>query len=112
MVLPLKPGQGQNIAMHASPTARDFFLELIFTHWSIHLHFFQNLSRIFPKLAVDNTGSCVGLQDIIGHPARRSRQLMQVPVLSARGIIGPKHTLLLFFLCWHFEIADVIWRVL
>ena len=29
-VLPLKPGVGQNIAKHASPTARDFFLELLF----------------------------------------------------------------------------------
>ena len=30
-VLPLKPGVDQNIAMHASPTARDFFLGLIST---------------------------------------------------------------------------------
>ena len=28
-VLPLKSGLGQNIAMHASPTARNFFLVLI-----------------------------------------------------------------------------------
>ena len=30
-VLPLMSGVGQHIAMHASPTAADFFLELIFT---------------------------------------------------------------------------------
>ena len=29
--LPLKPRAGENIAMHASPTARNFFVELIFT---------------------------------------------------------------------------------
>ena len=28
----------------------------------------------------------VGLQNKIGHPAHRYRQLMQIPVLSARGI--------------------------
>ena len=27
-MLPLKPGVGQNIAMHASPTSRDILLEL------------------------------------------------------------------------------------
>ena len=35
---------------------------------SIHLHFFQNLSRFFPVFAVANTGSCVGPQNKIGHP--------------------------------------------
>ena len=30
-VLPIEPGVGQNISLHASPTARDFFLELIST---------------------------------------------------------------------------------
>ena len=36
---------------------------------SIHQHFFQNLSRFFPVLAVANTGSCVGSQNKTGHPA-------------------------------------------
>ena len=32
------------------------FLSCLFLHfWSIHLHFFQNLSRFFPVLAVANT---------------------------------------------------------
>ena len=51
-VLPLKPGVGQY---------RPFR--------SIQLHFFQNLSRFFPLLALANTGSCVGPQNTIGHPA-------------------------------------------
>ena len=55
-VLPLKPGVGQYIAIHATLTAREFFLSCLFLHfWSIHLHFFQNLSRFFPVLAVANT---------------------------------------------------------
>ena len=36
---------------------------------SIHLHFFQNLSRFFPVLAVANNVSCVGPQNKIGHPS-------------------------------------------
>ena len=55
-VVPLKPGVGQYIATHATLTARDFFLSCLFLHFrSIHLHFFQNLSRFFPVLAVANT---------------------------------------------------------
>ena len=43
IVLPLKPGVGQYIAIHATLTARDFF-----PFQSIHLlFFFQNLSRFF-----------------------------------------------------------------
>ena len=45
------------------------FLPCLFLpFWSIHLHFFQNLSQFFPVLAVANTGSCVGPQNKIGHP--------------------------------------------
>ena len=77
-VLLLKPrsGIGQNIAIHASPTARDIFLELIST-LPVHSHaFFENLSRAFPVLAVANTGSYAGSQNEIGHPAHRYRQFM------------------------------------
>ena len=49
-----------------------FLPYLFLPFWSIHLHFFQNLSQIF---------SCVGLQNKIGHPAG-----CRFPVLSARGI--------------------------
>ena len=89
-VLHLKPRVSQNIATHASPTARDFFLELITTNLvsSPSIFFFPNLSLVFPVLALANTGSCVGVgpRNKLGHPARRSRWLIQVPTLSARGI--------------------------
>ena len=42
---------------------------LLLPFQSIHLHFFRNLSRFFPVLALANTGSCVGPQNEIGHPA-------------------------------------------
>ena len=58
-ILPLKSGVGQYIAMHATLTARYFFTCI----------FFPNLSRVFPVLAVANTGSYVGPQNKIGHPA-------------------------------------------
>ena len=46
------------------------FLPCLFLPFqSIHLHFFQNLSRFFPVLALANTGSCVGQQNKIGQPA-------------------------------------------
>ena len=63
-VLPLKPGVGQYIAMHAMLTSRDFVLAI----FSTHLHFFQSLSRVIPLLAVANTGSCVDEHNKIGHP--------------------------------------------
>ena len=54
-VLPLKPGVGQYIAIHATITARNFVPCLFLHFWFIHLHFFQNLSWFFPVLAVTNT---------------------------------------------------------
>ena len=69
-VLPLNPGVGQSIAIHATLIAEDFFLAHFYPIQAIHLHFSQNLSRFFPALAVANTGSCVGPQNEIGHPAR------------------------------------------
>ena len=42
-------------------------------------------------LAAAHAGPCTGPQNKIGHSAPRHRRLMQVPVLSARGIeIGSK----------------------
>ena len=58
------------------------FLSCLFLNFrSIHLHFFQNLSRFFPVLAVANTW-------FLCRPAESNRSpcRMQVPVLSARGI--------------------------
>ena len=46
------------------------FLPCLFLPFqSIHLHFFQNLSRFFLVLALANTGSGVGPQNKIGQPA-------------------------------------------
>ena len=79
-VLPLKPGVGQYIAMHATLTAKDFFPAKFYPFSPFTCIFFQNLFRVFPVLAVANTGTCVGLQNTM------SPCWMQVPVLSARGI--------------------------
>ena len=66
-VLPLKPGVGQYIAMHATLFARDFFLA----------HFYTSgpFTCIFSKTSADFSlcwlwlthGSCVGPQNKIGH---------------------------------------------
>ena len=78
--------------------------------------FTPNLSRFFPLLAVANTGSCVGLQDKIGHPAHRYRQLMQVPGLSARGISIGSKTCFWFYLGLRsktkFCLSETVWCIL
>ena len=53
-VFPLKPGVGQYIAIHATLTARDFFL----AYFYLPVHspaFFPKHLPIFPVLAVANT---------------------------------------------------------
>ena len=67
-VLPLKPEVGQHIAMHAILTVGDFFLANFYPSGPFTC-IFSKTSQVFPVLAVDNTGSCVGLQNKIGHPA-------------------------------------------
>ena len=58
------------------------FLPCSFLHFrSIHLHFLQNLSKFFLCWLWLTHGSCVGLQNKIGHPA-----WCRFPLLSARGI--------------------------
>ena len=105
---------GPSIATHATPTARDFFRANFYSPgpFKFQLLFFfslpQNLSRVFPVLSVANTSSCVGPQSKIGHPAHCYTQLMQVPVLRARGIQIGCETCVSAFLGWHFEIIDVI----
>ena len=83
-VLPVKPGVGQYVAIQA---AKNFFLANSYSSGSFTCICFKNLYQVFPVLAVANTGSCVGLQNKIGLPANCHRQLMKVPVLSARGIV-------------------------
>ena len=67
-VLPLKPAVGQYIAMHATFTARDFFLADVYPSGPFTC-IFSDLSRVFLVLAVASTGPCVGLQNKIGHSA-------------------------------------------
>ena len=67
-VLLLKPGVGQYIAMHATLTARDFFLANFYPSGSFTFIFF-NSPEFFLLLTVANTGSCVGQQNKEGHPA-------------------------------------------
>ena len=83
-VLPFEPGTGPYIALHATPTAKDFCLANFLPFRPIHLHLFQNFSRVCPPLASADTGFCVIHQNKTGHPVHRYRQLMQVPVLSTR----------------------------
>ena len=61
--LPLKPGVGQYIAMHATLIARDFFLANFYPSGQFTRIFFQNLSLVFPVLAMADSGSCVGSQN-------------------------------------------------
>ena len=68
-VSPLKPGEGQYIAIHATLTARDFFLAYFYPSSPFTCSFSKTSLDFFPVLAVANTGSCVGLQNKIGHPA-------------------------------------------
>ena len=71
-VLPLKPGAGQYITMHATSTARDFFLAKFYPAGPFTcIFFFQTQSWVFLVLAVASTGSCVGLQNKIDHPVHR-----------------------------------------
>ena len=81
----LKPWVGQYIAMHATFTARDFFLTNFYPSGPFTCIFSRNLSRVFPVLAVTNTGPCVGPRNKLGP---RSPCWMQVPVLSVCGIFG------------------------
>ena len=64
------------MAIYATLTARDFVLTYFYPFWSIYLHFFpKTSSNFFPVLAVAKTGSCVGPQNKIGHPAGCGMQI-------------------------------------
>ena len=58
-----------SLRIHATLTARDFFLGYFYPSGPITCIIFQNHSRVFPVLAVANTGSCVGPYNKISHPA-------------------------------------------
>ena len=67
-LLLLKPGVGQYIATPATITARDFFLANFYPSGPFTCIFSSKHSRVFPVVAVANSGSCVGLQNKIDHP--------------------------------------------
>ena len=73
-VLPLKLGVGQYIAVHATLTARDFFLAYFYPSGPFTCIFPQNLSRFLLCWLWLTHGSCVGRQNKIGHPAGRRFQ--------------------------------------
>ena len=84
---------------------------LLISTVSVHspAFFSGNLSLLFPALVVTSTGSCVGPQNEIGHPAQRCRQSMQVPVWSEcpRNIKLQK-TCVIVFLGLYSETVDII----
>ena len=67
--IPLKPGVGQYIVIHATLTARDFFLATFYPSGPFTCIFSKTSPQMFLVLAVVNTGSCVGPQNKIDHPA-------------------------------------------
>ena len=69
-VLPLQPGVGQYIAIHATLTARDSFLANVYPSGPFTCISSKPSPDFFPLLAVANTGSCVGPQNKTGPPAR------------------------------------------
>ena len=54
--------------MHATPTARGFFFADFYPSGPFTCIFSKTSPQVFPVLAVANTGSCVRLQNKIGHP--------------------------------------------
>ena len=68
-VLPLKPGVGQYIPIHATLTARNFFLVYFYPSDPFTYIFSKTFRDFFPALAVANTGSCVGSQNKTSHLA-------------------------------------------
>ena len=73
--------------------------------------FSQNLSRVFLVLVVVKPVPAWARKIKISHRAHHYRQLMQIPVLSARGIqIGSK-TCVIFSLGLRSKIGDKIWVV-
>ena len=66
----LKPGVGKYIVIHAMPTARGVFFANFYPSGPFTCIFSPKTSpEYFSLLAAANTGSCVGPQNKIGHPA-------------------------------------------
>ena len=77
-VLSLKLRAGQNTTAHASPTARNFVLVLIFK--------ISKLSKFFPYFltVIASAVSCEGTQNQISHPAHIQKRFKQVPTSAHR----------------------------
>ena len=71
LVLPRKPGVGQYIVMHATLTARDFFLANFYSPGPFTCIFSKTSPKCVPVSAAANAGSCVGPQNEIGQIAER-----------------------------------------
>ena len=59
-VVPFKPGVGQYVAIHATLTARDFFLAYFYLSGPFTCIFFQNLSRFLLCWLWLTHSCCVG----------------------------------------------------
>ena len=84
-VFPVKPGVGQNIAMHVLPSTRNFFLALIST-FLVHspsFIFSKSSPYFLTILVLANAIYHLGLLNKIGHHAHNHKQFQQVPVVSA-----------------------------
>ena len=68
-VLHLKPEVSQYIAIHATITARDFFLANFYPSSPFICIFSKTSPEFFSVLVFASTGSCVGPHNKIGHPA-------------------------------------------
>ena len=62
-VIPLKPGVGQYVAIHATLTARGFFFTYFYPSGPFTCIFSKTSPDFFLVVAVVNTGSCVGPQN-------------------------------------------------
>ena len=90
------------IAIHATLTARDFFLANFYPSGSFTCIFFQNLSPVLRS----ESDSCVGPQNKRGHPAWHQGFPCWVP---AEYKLAPKRVIILLSL--RSEIVDTIWVV-
>ena len=79
-VLPLKPGVDQYIAIRVTLTARDFFLANFHPSGPFVCISSKTSPEFFLVLDVANTGSCVGQQNKIGHPAYSTGSLVECPL--------------------------------
>ena len=67
-VLPLKPGVGLNVAMHASPTAMNFLLSNFFLPGPFNFIYCETYLRFFLALSMAFAGFRVCPRNKIGRP--------------------------------------------